>query len=367
MDELLADEVKAANAEGTPDRKKKPKKLVQQTVATDESGSGTEGTDSDEDVRADLQTLHNQISVLSTAVTKLVDRDLARVPVPELTVRAKKSSGATITELPAAASADERGGKVEVRPTTQTLARDRDLNQLLAAYNKGESSYLSSLGSDGASGASRPAVLGERNKKTYFIHDYISRVQGTLADQEDSLTTSNGVQLTFKRKAKKLDPEEVSTAQWISANSRIFDLLEPSFSVDDKAQYNEYTRQIGDLLQVYTVPSVMCLDHEHRMHVTATGRRWDEVSLHLERFHLRFNCPVAAANAMSNGQTGVAISQSVSKPVSKRSNRPCYAYNTKAGCPYPDSCKYKHKCSERGCGEKHPKHEHEKFRGPAGV
>ena len=192
-------------------------------------------------------------------------------------------------------------------------------------------------------------------------------MQGSLVDQEDSLTTSSGIQLTFKRKAKKLEPEQVTPAQWISANSRIFDLLAPSFSSNEKAQYHEFTRQIGDLLQVYTEPSVMALDFEHRMHVTATGRRWDDISLHLERFHLRFKCPIASANAQSNGQAGNSSQsvQTVSKPVSKRSNRPCYAYNTKAGCPYPDSCKYKHKCSERGCGEKQPKYEHEKFRAPA--
>jgi hypothetical protein len=66
------------------------------------------------------------------------------------------------------------------------------------------------------------------------------------------------------------------TAQWISANSRICDILAVTMSHSQLACYNEYTRQIGDLLQVYTEESVMLLDHEHRCHVSFTGRSWDE-------------------------------------------------------------------------------------------
>jgi hypothetical protein len=74
-----------------------------------------------------------------------------------------------------------------------------------------------------------------------------------------------------KAKKKRVEPHDVSTAQWISTNSRIYEILSGSMSSKQRASYREFTRQIGDLLQVYSEQSVMVLDHEHRRQKNARG------------------------------------------------------------------------------------------------
>ena len=191
---------------------------------------------------------------------------------------------------------------------------------------------------------------GEKPKKVQLITDYITRIQGSTSDDEDALMTTSGSNIVFKTKSKgKIDVNDVTAGQWITANSRIFDLLSSSMSKRQQAEYQEYTRQFGDLLQCYSEPSCMLLDQEHRKHVFATGRAWDEVSAHLERLYLRL-------------KSGSSHEIASPKSVKKKTNHVCYAYNTRAGCKRGESCKYKHKCSEKRCHEAHPKYDHESFR-----
>jgi hypothetical protein len=103
---------------------------------------------------------------------------------------------------------------------------------------------------------------------------------------EDKLLTSSGVNISFKSAAKKVEVEDVTTAQWLSANLRIFDILSVSMSSQEVAEYDEYTKQIGDLLQVYSESSVMQFDDEHRWMVNLTNPSWIDVSAHLERIFL---------------------------------------------------------------------------------
>ena len=263
---------------------------------------------------------------------------------------------------------DAKAGAAIAPVTTQSLAKDKELNCLLQAYNAGEEEFLSTFDDKESKlrkyGVRSSSHAGEKPKKALYITDYLSKLDGCLSEDEESLVMTGGSQLTIKQKIKKVEPKNVSVGQWISANSRILDILSDSMSVEQIACYHEYTRNVGDLLQLYTVSSVMLLDHAHRKHVHATGRAWDNVSRHLDKMFLRLKVGSGSIDEVSASVS----TPSVSKPEAiRKSTRPCFAYNSKAGCKYGSECRYKHKCSERGCGKDHPKWDHERFRSPATV
>jgi hypothetical protein len=236
-------------------------------------------------------------------------------------------------------------------PTTRSLAKDKELGKLLAIYNQGEADFLSG-------NLSKTSRKHGEKPKTLYIRDYVTRPD-LHSDDDDCLITKGGVQLTVKKNLKKLDCENVSVPQWISANSRIFEILALDMSNKQQRQYHDYTRQIGDLFELYSAPSVLVVDNEHRRQVTKTRRTWNHISSHLERLYLRVKSGQKSSNSM--------VSKTDSKTDSKtaKSSRYCFAFNTRSGCKHGDDCRYKHACSVKGCGEKHPKWDHERFRSPA--
>jgi hypothetical protein len=305
-------------------------------------------------LKKDVKSLSAQLGVLTKSVEKLVVRDLDRTTSAGKKLKFPKSKSdvrvAKIIPGVSTPKTPKTGSKVQDSlslPTTRTLAKDKQLNKLLESYNAGENDFLSTFTPPSDSLRSS---AGEKPKKVLLITDYITRIQGSTSDDEDALMTTSGSNIVFKTKSKgKIDVADVTAGQWITANSRIFDLLSNSLSRRQQAEYHEYTRQFGDLLQCYSESTCMLLDQEHRKHVFATGRAWDEVSAHLERLYLR----------LKSGSSYDSAGTKVSK---KKSNHVCYAFNTRAGCKRGESCKYKHKCSEKGCHESHPKFDHESFR-----
>ena len=145
---------------------------------------------------------------------------------------------------------------------------------------------------------------------------------------------------------------DVTIPQWISANICIFELLTPSMTVREIKDYLSYTKQVGDLLQVYTSSTVFQLDHEHRQEVACEEHRWNEVSAHLERYYL----VRARGSGGSAGDDG-KNSGGVTKSAKRRFNHPCAQYNSKEGCDNV-ACKFMPVCSVKGCRGNHPKHLH---------
>ena len=328
-------------------------------------------------VEDNLSILTGQISVLSGALAQLVGETASIKKALKIEpVDNTESSGASVLKE----AVEKRGKAVGVHssnkfavlaggepedsvvalPTTRTLGRDKELNKLLSLYHQDRQDFLS-VREDGTSGASPVAVTqGERLKKHLSIVDFISRTDGPPLEDEETLVTTSGTKLVLsKSTSKKIEVQNVTVPQWISANSRIYDLLTPTMSRLEMASYNEYVRVVGDLLQIYTVSSIMCMDEEHRRLVNATGRSWCDVSLHLERMFLKIKAvvPETVAQPVQNS--------SAKSTVAKKSSNLCFAYNNRGGCRNGDSCKYKHLCSNKEgsvfCKGKHPKWDHERF------
>ena len=125
----------------------------------------------------------------------------------------------------------------------------------------------------------------------------------------------------------------------------------PTLSVQQIKDYIRYSKQIGDLLQIYTSASVFQLDDDHRKEVARDEYRWCELDSHLERYYL-----VRKAGTGGNAGDGNVATTSAGKK-RNRFNHPCVRFNSKEGCDN-NSCKFQPCCNIKGCRGDHPRHLH---------
>jgi hypothetical protein len=239
------------------------------------------------------------------------------------------------------------------RPTTQILARDEELSRLLDQYNQGGDDLLRAQDAVNARASVESGQGESKVKKVLLIPDYISSCQGLGQDEEDDeLLTKNGRSFKLQGKNKRPDARDVTIPQWLSANIVIYELLAPTLSPKEVKAYLSYTRQIGDLLQIYTSSSLFHLDNEHRKEVAKGSWGWSEISIHMVTFYL-----VRLRGSGGNGSDNSSGTNGSGKARKGRFNHPCARFNSKEGCNN-DSCKFQPVCSIRGCRGDHPKHRH---------
>jgi hypothetical protein len=312
-------------------------------------------------VQDQLSVLTKQVGLLVSTVSKLLSKEEVIQEGAGAHVLVKPLSGTKkqviLDKVPAKVTVADSDGSEDL-PTTKSLSRDRELYKLLQIYNRGDQDFLETLDADKTA---KSSTHGEKPKKHFCIPDFITRVDSSINDQEDILLTTSSGKLTFNTGvSKKIEVKDVKIGQWIGANSRIFDVLESSLSRYEIMAYKEYTRQVGDLFQLYTEPSVMQLDNEHRRLVNKTGHTWSEILLHLERLFLKIK---------HTDQGVVQSAQNDKFKGAKKSGNACFAFNTKSGCKRGDTCHYKHVCSaqlgDKICREQHSKCDHDKFHPPA--
>jgi hypothetical protein len=330
----------------------------------------TGGTVGVVDVSRKLDRLSDQFERLMLKVGDLTDR----VDKSESTLTGVvKASSAVSTVGKHAARADQPGvaGAVglpkpswntgvaivaEAPVTTQTLARDTELSRLLDEYNNdGTDDLLRAQDAVNASDLGAVRQGEPRVKKPLLIPDFITSCLGISYDQEDiELLTSKGPSFKLQGRTKKVEAKDVSVAQWVSANIAILEQLMPSLSAQELRDYLSYTRQIGDLLQIYTTEAIFTLDNEHRKEVCLGVRRWSDISVHMDRFYLSHSLLKTSGGNMGNANTAGTSS---GKSKKNRFNHPCVRFNSREGCDN-QACKFQSICSIRGCRGSHPKHEH---------
>ena len=264
----------------------------------------------------------------------------------------KQAVPASVASVTGESEGATGGEDIPAKQTTGSLAKNTEINALLTKYSASEKEFL-----EVQEAINKDSLSSGEKRKFLAITDYVTLPECFLSDDEETLLTTTGRQLTFKSKSnKKLEPKEVSVAQWIGANSRILEILTPTLTKSELADYNDYTRQVGDLLQLYTEPSVMSLDHAHRRAVSLFNRRWNDVSNHNERFYLRVKSSQKSdrSDKSDSGRTSRTRTRSKFQHV-------CVKYNTAEGCTYGAECRFRHKCNEKGCHDTRPKHTHEHF------
>ena len=78
--------------------------------------------------------------------------------------------------------------------------------------------------------------------------------------------------------------ENISLAQWVSANARILSKLISDGVLDSfqTLQYLEYTAKVGDFAQTCEIGSVIVYDNEYRKWIHEKySREWGEDNAHL--------------------------------------------------------------------------------------
>jgi hypothetical protein len=187
--------------------------------------------------------------------------------------------------------------------------------------------------------------LNAKGERVLLPIHFLSCVRGTQ-DKDEVIHSGKGLNLVIQTNTKRIGPEKITTAQWVSANARILDKLITSGRLTSStlSDYLDYCRKIGDLLQLYTPSSVFMLDNNHRLEVHETiGKRWNDIDATLQNAHLKRKESDQVFNSRSNANV-----RSDSASVSRRGpmrhvNSPCWAFNSPEGCRFSkDKCKYDH-------------------------
>lgn len=223
------------------------------------------------------------------------------------------SKSSSVPQSPATSNS-EAAEKV----TLKELSRNKELDSALSFLKQSHLDFLRT--EDQTSPKENP---GKCSSMAYVITDFVSKPTGNSASD----------------KAKKI--EDVTAAQWVSANARILQkLIAEGLEMDGVQQYLRYTEKIGDYLQMAETSSVMLLDHAHRNHVHDHARAWDNIDSDKVYFHLK-------ATASQPRPKFKQATDERGKPI-------CIRYN-KGSC-YMTYCKYAHVCFL--CKGDHPKIHH---------
>ena len=262
---------------------------------------------------------------------------------PGFDARAHRGATAGLTRATASGSGTNRA-------TTQSLAKDPQLKLLVDKY---QSEGLKDLLSFQECVDSKS---GEKTKFPYLaITDYIIRDTCVEEEETEEVLSSEalGTKLVLKGRRKKLLPKEITVAQWVGANQRIFAKLYPLFNDVELQEYGEFVEEISEMFSQYPVPNGMRVDDIHRKEVALKGRRWNDIRLFLQVHYLPRNMhrsnPVAVTAGHKNGPS--------SKDIPSR--RICIEFNEKGSCRFGNACRFRHVCSVAGCYEKHAACKHE--------
>ncbi len=307
------------------------------------------------------------ISVLETekltsvaALKTLSREDVVSLDLPlgqrNLLVKACKAISCPSQSVIAAASVDDKA-------TTRSLSRDNELNELVKSLQNTSLTDFLSMEDAEKGGRQMPQGSGLKPKpKVLLIPDFVSKPKGVVDDEEDlfnfsstGLQTQGQAHLVLRSKSKP-KADQVSLPMWVSANARILrQLVDEETDVSQlrlllKA-YLDYTAQIGDLCQSYSVQSVMLLDDSHRREQAKEGKQWDDVGIHAMFYYLdKRQIPMKEA-------TSARTRQRSQRAVDATGREICISYNNPAGCKYPN-CRHSHVCIAAGCNERHPVTQH---------
>ena len=210
-------------------------------------------------------------------------------------------------------------------PTLNDLAKNRSLEDALACLKDSHLDFISTQKDAIQHGSANSSQDISTSGKFPCITDHVMKPNQSSASAND--------------KTKHL--EDVSPAQWISANVRILQqLIKEGLDVAGILSYLRYTAKIGDYLQMSDQSSVMLLDHEHRRQVHQEGRDWDNIDGDKVYFHLK--APTSKPHARSFVST-----DEKGRPICKRFNK---------GICFSSFCRYAHICFV--CKGDHPKMAH---------
>ena len=208
-------------------------------------------------------------------------------------------------------------------------------------------------------------IASATGKSISTFHDICDFVPQAV--EEDLVVGGQGdQQLVIKSGPKKPRLESLTLSQWSVANLAILYKLvnEGKLVGPSLMDYLSYTTKVYQLVQRFSLTSVLLYDREYRKLQASMSFRWGTDVQHLHTLFLQPRAgPGSQANTTTGHRKGNTSHQFPPKPRGDTSKRVdiCRNYNSEKGCNF-EQCKFKHKCIVPGCSQNHPAtvHAHEK-------
>ncbi|MES9884142.1 MAG: hypothetical protein ABW185_25125 [Sedimenticola sp.] len=192
-----------------------------------------------------------------------------------------------------------------------------------------------------------------QGKSTCEYHDICDFVPNVV-EEEVVVGGQGDQQLVVKSGSRKPKLENVSFTQWSIANLAILYRLVGDGKLVGPAlmDYLSYTTKVYQLIQRFSLVSVLAYDREYRRLQASMGFRWgtDVQHLHTLCLHPRDKPATTSHSARRPQQQSARQGKSQGKEL-------CRSFNSTRGCTY-QSCKFDHKCIIPGCGQNHPAASH---------
>lgn len=192
------------------------------------------------------------------------------------------------------------------------------------------------------------SATGKSTSTYYDICDFVPH-----SFDEDLVVGGHGEQqLVIKSGPKKPKLESLTLSQWSIANLAILYKLvnEGKLVGPSLMDYLSYTTKVYQLVQRFSLVSVLLYDREYRKLQGSMNYRWGTDVQHLHTLFLQ-----PRPNGGSQGNTATIQkkgSMNQNKPKVDKRNDICRNFNSEKGCSY-DQCKFRHKCMVPGCGQSH--------------
>lgn len=198
-------------------------------------------------------------------------------------------------------------------------------------------------------------IASASGKSVSSFHDICDFVPQAV--EEEVLIGGQGEhQVVIKSGSKKPKLESLSLSQWAIANMAILYRLvnENKLLGQSLMDYLSYTTKVFQLVQRFSLVSVLLYDREYRKLQAEMGFRWGTDVQHL---HTLFLQPRErnATNPLQSRRGPVQHTKQF-KP-EKREIGICRNFNAKKGCSF-SGCKYKHLCIIPGCNQQHSANVH---------
>ena len=301
-----------------------------------------------------LHAVHDKPPSLSDLPTFPVKKEVVPAPVSTLTPEEKLYTQKDVEKLLAgrgavAAAQDppQRVAQQDVQQSVQQVAQrgvvaalGSSLTALLSKSTESSVAEVRELMKDLLNFDDAPT--NARGEKVLLPIHFLSCIRGTQ-DTDEIIHSGKGLNLVLQSTNKRVSPERLTTGQWVGANARILSKLISSGKLTNSqvTDYLDYTRRIGDLLQLFNPSSVFMLDHNHRLDVhDEDDRRWNCIDATLQSAHLRRKDEAHHAQTGSSARAGPSNTRRNS---TRHINMPCWNFNSSGGCPFTkDKCRYDH-------------------------
>lgn len=195
------------------------------------------------------------------------------------------------------------------------------------------------------------AASGKSALSYYDITEFVAEKY-----EEEIVVGDNGSQrLVLKSGPQKPRLESVTLAQWSVANLAIlYKLLgDARLNAGNILDYLSYTTKICQLVQKYSLVSVLLYDREYRKLQATHNFRWGTDIPHLQTVHLQPRIPqIRSSQNQVRATAHPPKPKGQAAPVTLDGREICKLFNTQQGCHFQE-CKFVHQCSLLGCHQQH--------------